>query len=190
MIVTPSGKPSEGFDRYAHHLIAERLLGRHVDTYTSPWMERGAALESEAIDWYEFEYAETLPIGFITTDDARIGCSPDRLIGDDGLLEIKVPGPAGQVGYLLTGKIQHKYKPQIQGQLWISDRQWVDILAWNPELPRIVVREERDEKFIAVLERQVTNFADELDKAMEKIKSVSRRPKAALAEMLRASLGE
>jgi hypothetical protein len=195
MIVTPGGKPAAQFERYAHHLIAERRLQRHVNTYTSPAMERGAARESEAADWYEFSTdVDAGKIGFISTDDGRIGCSPDRLIGEDGLLEIKCPEPAAQVGYLLTGKIARTYKPQIQGQLWVSERQWIDVLAYSDEhplLPHHIVRVERDEKYIAVLEREVTNFADELDRAMEKINSVIPRPtapKAALKDMLRASL--
>jgi hypothetical protein len=200
MIVTPGGKSSAQFQLYAHHLIAERLLDRHVNTYTSPEMEKGAALEDSAAEWYEFaEGVETRKIGFVTTDDGRIGCSPDRLISDDGLLETKCPQPAAQVGYLLTGKIAAKYKPQIQGQLWVCERQWVDVVAYSDEHPKIphhIVRVERDEKYIALLDKEVTNLADELDRAMDKIRAVSKArppvavpPKAALKDMLRASLG-
>ena len=152
MIVTPSGKSSAQWEAFADHLLAERYLKRQVDTYTSPWMERGAALEADAIDWYEFaQGVETQPIGFISADEYteeepgghrwyRYGASPDRLIGEDGLLEIKVPGPPTQMNLLRTGKIAQKYKPQLQGQLYVSGRQWVDVVAFHPEMPRIVVR--------------------------------------------------
>jgi hypothetical protein len=222
MIVKPSGSPSDQFERYAHHLLAERRLQRHEDTYTSPQMEKSAAREPEARSWYELMTDERVnEIGFITTDDGRIGCSPDGLIGDDGLIEIKVPKPSTQIGYLIPpildvqkslrvrrrGELQErqvdkKYKPQIQGQLWVSGRQWVDVLAYSEEHPKIphqIVRVERDEKFIKILDRRITHFADELDRVEKLIDSVTRGvpraeleklmlPKAELREMLNRSL--
>jgi hypothetical protein len=202
-ILTPGSekikpKLSAQFERYAHHLIAERLLGRHINTYTSPEMEKGAALEDSAADWYEFsEGIDTQKIGFVTTDDGRIGCSPDRLVGEDGLIEIKCPEPATQVGYLLTGTVARTYWPQIQGQLWVCQRQWIDVLAYSDEHPKIphhIVRVERDDKYINLLEEEVTNFADQLDKAMGAIRKVRGdqppAPKVELKEMLRRSLEE
>lgn len=175
MIVTPGGKhakprPSEQWQHYAYHLLAERILGRTVDSYTSPWMERGMELEDDAVRWYEFEYdRDTRPIGFISTDDGKIGCSPDRLVGDDGLIELKCPAPATMVEYLLTGAIEKRYRPQIQGQLYISERQWCDVIAWHPELPRTVIRVERNEEFIEFLAGQLTDFCNYLERISERL---------------------
>jgi hypothetical protein len=203
MIVTPGGekgkpKLSSQWQTYARHLIAERLLQRHVNTYTSPAMEKGAARENAAGDWYDFATGiETTKIGFITTDDGRIGCSPDRLVGEEGLIEIKCPEPAAQIGYILTGAVARTYRPQIQGQLWVSQRQWVDVLAYSdehPVIPHEIVRVERDEEFIAFLDKEVTNFADQVDKGMAMIQAARERAripggaKAELREMLKASL--
>lgn len=172
-IITPEGKPSKSWKKYAYHLIAEKLLGRPVDTYTSPWMERGSDLEEDAMAAYEFESDNTTkPIGFILRDDKSAGCSPDRLIGDDGLLEIKCPKPAVQVQYLLTGEVDKEYWPQLQGQLFVSERKWVDILAFHPELPRAVIRVERDESFIGCLESQLWEFNSFLHDVMQKIESL------------------
>jgi hypothetical protein len=188
-IITPGGEPSRQWKGYAYHLIAERLLGRKVNTYTSPHMERGVIVEIEAAEWYEFAHnMETRKIGFVTNDEGTIGCSPDRLIGEWGLLEIKCPGPPGQVEYLLTGKPHRDHRPQLQGQLWITKREWVDILCWHDELPRIVVRAERDETFIAKLRAEMEKFNDYISGVMDKIGAVTGAPKAALKDMLRASL--
>jgi hypothetical protein len=202
MIVTPGGKSSAQWETYADHLLAERYLKRQVDTYTSPQMERSAALEDEAVAWYEWSKdIETKPIGFISsvgyTEENpgghrwyRYGASPDRLVGDNGLLEIKVHAPPGQMNLLRTGKIAQKYKPQLQGQLFVSNREWVDVVGYNPELPRISVREERDEKFIAKLEEEILHFADEIDRVYRMICAANgtSAPKAELREMLNRSL--
>jgi hypothetical protein len=186
-ILTPGGKDSEQWEQYACALIAERLLGRKLDSYVSPWMERGAELEIDAVRWYELDRdLDTEVIGFVTTGDGKVGCSPDRLVGDDGLLEIKAPAPATQVQYLITGAIDRKYKPQLQGQLWITERQWVDILAWHEELPRAVIRVERDEKYIERLAARLDWFVDYVDACLAKIETVST--KASLRERLQASL--
>jgi YqaJ-like viral recombinase domain len=102
-IITPQGKPSKQWREYACLLIAERLLQQKIDIYHSPAMERGLIVEAEAADWYEFDQDVTVQrVGFITDDDHTIGCSPDRLVGDDGLLEIKALylRPRSNTGFL------------------------------------------------------------------------------------------
>lgn len=173
-IITPEGKPSKSWQKYAYHLIAERLLQRQVNTYTSPHMENGLAMEPEAVAWYEFDTGRKAEkIGFVTNDAGTIGCSPDRLVGKDGLLEVKCPAPNTQVEYLFTGKIDRKYFPQLQGQLYVTGRNWVDIVSWNPELPRITIRVERDIEYIACLEAQLEEFNEYLEMAMAKIAEVT-----------------
>jgi len=194
-IYTPGGKPSAMWKRYTYHLIAERLLQRAVGTYTSPAMERGVIVEADAAAWYELtEDIETQKIGFITTDDGKIGASPDRLVGDDGLLEIKCPEPAAQVEYLLTGKLDRTYYPQLQGQLYVSERAWVDIVAWSDALPSAVIRVERDEKYIDGLAKELARFNDEIERVMGMIRTVAPKagemslPQQTLKAALRASL--
>jgi len=194
-IYTPGGKASASWKRYAYHLIAERLLQRAVSTYTSPAMEQGVIVEADAAAWYELtEDVETSKIGFITTDDGKIGASPDRLVGEIGLLEIKCPQPAAQVEYLLTGKLDRTHYPQLQGQLYVSERAWVDVVAWSDELPSTVIRVERDEKYIAGLAEQLIDFNREVDRVMGMIRTVAPKAgedpvaKQTLRAALRASL--
>lgn len=163
-IITPKGEKSRSAEKYMHHLLAERMLGRAEVEYVSTWMDRGSASEAEAVAYYELERdLDTVKVGFITNDEKTIGASPDRLVGDEGLLEIKVPKPATHVAYLLKKPVDAAYFPQVQGQLWVTGRKWLDILSFHPEMPNEIVRVARDEKFIAKLADLVTEFSKELE---------------------------
>ena len=170
-IITPTGKASSQANRYCCDLIAERILGRPLESYVSLAMERGSELESEAIAAYEFERSlDTYVVGFVTDDEQRWGASPDRLVGDDGLLEVKCPDAGVHVGYLLMRPADRKYYPQIQGQLWITGRKWVDIMSYHPEMPRAIVRVERDEEYLQLLSQAVTCFSRSLDSVWSDLK--------------------
>jgi len=192
-IITPQGKPSKQWREYACVLIAERLLHRKLEFFNSPAMERGLIVEAEAADWYEFDQDVTVQrAGFITDDRQSIGCSPDRVVGDEGLLEIKAPLPHTQVEYWLSGELGERFRPQLQGQLYVSQRCWVDILCWHDVLPKLVMRVEPDEKFIASLDRELQIFNYFIERVMEKIRATSELPippgRSALTAALRASV--
>jgi hypothetical protein len=192
-IITPQGKPSKQWRGYACVLIAERILQHKIEFYNSPAMERGLIVEAEAADWYEFDQDVTVQsIGLITDDNHTTGCSPDRLVGDDGLLEIKAPLPHTQVEYWISGELSERFRPQLQGQLYVSQRGWVDILCWHDVLPKLVVRVEPDEKFIAALDRELRIFNYFIERVMEKIRATTELsiPPSGLAlrAALRASL--
>ena len=165
-VITPTGKPSGQAKRYCCDLLAERILGEPLEKYVTRAMERGSELESEAMYAYEFERdLDTQAVGFISDDGEQFGygASPDRLVGDDGLLEIKCPGPGVHVGYLLLQPADRNYYPQLQGQLWITGRKWVDIMSYHPDIPRAIVRVERDVPYIKVLASAVTGFSEHLE---------------------------
>jgi hypothetical protein len=192
-IITPQGKPSRQWREYACVLIAERILQRRIEFYNSPAMERGLIVEAEAADWYEFDKDVTVErVGFITDDDHTVGCSPDRLVGDEGLLEIKAPLPQTQIEYWLSGEINERFRPQLQGQLYVSQRSWVDLLCWHDVLPKIVTRVEPDEKFIKALDRELQMFNFFIERVMEKIRATYEVPapqgSLALKAAFRASL--
>ena len=155
--------------------------------------ERGLIVEAEAADWYEFDHDVTVQkVGFITDDDHTVGCSPDRLVGDDGLLEIKAPLPHTQVEYWISGELSERFRPQLQGQLYISQRSWVDIVCWHDVLPKLVMRVEPDGKFIESLDRELRIFNYFIDRVMEKIRATNDLPippsRFALNAALRASV--
>lgn len=168
-IVTPKGKPSTQAEKYMHQLLAERMMGHPVLQVQTHWMGRGQALEGEAVLYYEgVRELDTTVIGLVTNDEGTIGASPDRFVGEDGLLEIKCPAEHTHVGYLLTRSVDAEYLPQVMGQLWITGRKWLDIVSYHPEMPIAIVRVERDEAFIATLTNAVGAFSRELEnKALE-----------------------
>lgn len=168
-IVTPAGKPSASAEGYLHRLVAERLLGHPVEDAAGEWIERGRITEAEAVAFYEMQQGvDTQAGGFVTTDDGTAGCSPDRLVGADGGLELKCPSAAVHVGYLLDVE-PRKYWPQIQGALWVTGRVWWDFLSYCPELPPALVRYKRDEEFIATLAREVGIFSARVGTAHQKL---------------------
>jgi hypothetical protein len=165
-IVTPGGAPSRSAPKYMAHLLAERVLGQPIDGFQSQWMARGSELEERAVASYELEHeCDTERIGFVTTDDGRIGCSPDRFIfGTDELLEAKAPTAAVHIGYLLAAAgASTEYKVQLQAQLWVCEKKAVNIISFYPGMPNAVFRVDRDEKFIDQLSRGVRTFSDVLE---------------------------
>lgn len=171
-ILTPGGKPSKQAEAYLHELLAELILGRPLDSEAYPWMQRGHDLESEAATWYEFQRdVETEVVGFCTTDDGLIGASPDRLVGSDGSLEIKCPSPSVHVGYLLFPHrgVDAEYHAQVMGQLLVTDRAWTDVVSYHPDMPKVIVRVERDEEYIALQRAALAEFCERLAEGIEEI---------------------
>lgn len=150
---------------YMMKLLGERFTGEPADNYTNGHMERGHAMEDEARRLYAFmQDVEPVRVGFIR--NGFVGCSPDSLIGDDGMLEIKTKLPHLQIEALIAGKLPSEHQAQVQGQMWVAERQWVDFVSYWPRLPLFVKRVERDEAYIATLAAEVEQFLAELtDKA-------------------------
>jgi len=170
-IITPTGKPSENRERkkYIYRLVAERLLRQPMpDNFVNSWMERGNDLEEAAARAFiKKEKVDLLPGGFVTTNDGKAGCSPDRLLAKKGMatnecLEIKVPSPWVHLGNLCDGP-GDKYRAQVQGQLMIGEFEAVHFYSWNPNLPERHVVTLRDEKYIRTLEALLGLFLEEVE---------------------------
>jgi len=162
-ILTPGGKLSKQCEDYAYRLLAELMLGKPLDdSPETQWMIRGQELEDQAIDGYEFyRGCQTSPGGFCTNDAGTYGCSPDRLVGDDGVLEMKCPAPSTHVYYMAEpSRLDGEKRCQVQGQLLVTGRRWVDLVSYHPELPIIVRRIGRDAAYIASLAEALDSFVD------------------------------
>lgn len=170
-IITPrTMKLSEGAEKYANELLAEELLGHPIDPEATQFMQRGGALERDAVEFYEFNRdVHTEKVGLIVRDDGLVACSPDRLVGDDGGLELKCPSPAVHVNYMLKASEARSYNCQVQGGMWLTERAWWDWLSYNPEMQPVLVRFERDEKFIEALARAVNVFLEYLAEQRAKL---------------------
>lgn len=179
-IMTPkTRKPSASSTKYMCGLVAERFFGMPIDDATSDFMARGSILEQTAVSAYELERGvEAVKVGFMLEDGGRYGCSPDRLVGEDGMLEVKCPSAAVHVMALL-GLSDDEYISQCQGQLLVSGRKWVDLCFYNPALPPRVVRIERDEEYIEALRFCLEAFCTRLDEATHRI--LSEHPEMRLA---------
>jgi hypothetical protein len=171
-LLSPTGKKSTQMEAYVNQLVAEKCTGKVTEFYKSADMERGNELEPEARAMYEFITGnEVFETGLILHDDLNVGCSPDGLVGDDGGLEIKCPKPENHVANLRRGSIDMKYYPQVQGCLWITERDWWDFVSFHPEMEILIVRVERDDKYI----NSLAEIASEASKIIELESSKWRR---------------
>lgn len=149
-VVTPGGKKSMQVESYLNRLVADIITGRSDQQEPNEAMQRGTELESEARSYYELIMGPVEEVGFCIHEDG-FGCSPDGMVGQDGLLEIKCPLAHTHVEYLRDCSIPSIYIPQVQGQLLVTGRKWCDFLSYHPDMKPLLVRVERDEAYIATL---------------------------------------
>jgi len=172
MAKTKSG-PSASRANYMADLIVERLTGQRAEGFTSRAMQWGTDTEPQARAAYEFMTdAEVVEEGFcLHPTIADFGASPDGLIGDEGLLEIKCPNTAAHLEVLLTGAVPAKYITQMQAQMACTGRAWCDFVSFDPRMPGemqiFVKRVERDATFIAEMEREVSAFLSEVTQKLD-----------------------
>lgn len=172
LIITNKGEPSKQRQKYLYTLAGERIIGQKEETYQNAAMQRGIAMEGEARTLYELiSGVEVRQVGICYPDEKKcVAASPDGLINDDGLLEIKCPLLSTIVAYLVEGKLVSDYWQQTQGQLYVTGREWVDLMAYYPAIKPLIIRIKRDEEFIACLDLALTKFCKELDETTEKLR--------------------
>lgn len=169
--VGPRGGLPKGRQKLLWRLAAETITGFPEETYQNATMLRGHANEQEACDLYALMHdIEPQALGFIR--NGNCGASPDRALGDDGLLEIKDAIGSIQVERLIDGTLPSEYRAQCQGQLMVSERRYVDFMSHSRGLPPLVVRVERDEKYIAELRAGVDQFCAERDALVTWLKAM------------------
>ena len=163
---------------YMHKLAGEIITGEPAENYSNGYMERGHALEGEARDLYAFTTdAEPAQVGFIR--NGAKGCSPDSLIGSDGMLEIKTQAPHLLVETLLADKFPSEHVAQCQGALWVAEREWIDLVVYYPGMPVFIKRAFRDEEYIARLSEAVDQFNAELAEIVAAVRRIGGMEEAA-----------
>lgn len=155
---------------YMYRLAGEIITGQVVETYTNANMERGKVMEDEARAWYEVMHAPVQQVGFI--EEGPTGYSPDGLVGDSGLVEIKTKFPHLLIPVLLSRDFPADHKAQCQGGLMVSGREWIDLVCYWPGMPVAVHRAYRDEVYIASLRQAVADFVGELDAIVGRLKGM------------------
>jgi putative phage-type endonuclease len=168
-----SGMPAASRATYMGQLIAERLTGVKADSFSSGSMQWGTETEPQAIAAYEFlNDTEVKRIAFIDHPTIEFsGASPDGLLGDDGLIEIKCPNTSTHISYLINRKIPKNYINQIQWQLACTGRKWCDFMSFDPRMPehlnKLIIRVDRDDKYIQEMEIEVIKFNTEINEKLK-----------------------
>lgn len=163
---------------YMAELVAERLTGNAAEAYTNAAMQWGTDHEGEARAAYEFATDTFVEeIGFAEHPSIPMaGASPDGLVGDDGLVEIKCPNTATHIETLLGQEVPAKYVTQMQWQMACTGRKWCDFASFDPRMPDemqlFIKRVNRDDARVAELEKEVSIFLGEV---AEKVSSLSER---------------
>lgn len=157
----------KGLETLVFEKVAEKMTGKTKDQYTNEDIERGNELEALARNSYELETGIVAKqVGFIELSE-WIGCSPDGLIAEDGMLEIKCKNDANYVRYLFDKKIDPAHAWQMQMQMFVAERKWVDYVIFNPNFQKgiQIVRVERNEE-------DIKKIAEGLKKGEEMAKEI------------------
>lgn len=165
-----NGGESISRKKYKTRLVAERLSSslELQESFSSLAMEWGVKTEAQARQAYEV-YANTFvdKTGFWKHPTIKwLGCSPDGLVGNNGLVEIKCPNTTTHLDYLWADEIPSAYYWQMQCQMWVTNREWCDFVSFDPRMPErsqlFIQRVERDQKMIDEIEIEVMKFLIEV----------------------------
>lgn len=173
---------------YMRKLAGEIVTGEPMDSYTNAHMDRGKVMEDEARDLYAFVHdAEIRRVGFIR--NGKKGASPDSLVGSEGGLEIKTALPHIQIERLLRGDLPSEHKAQVQGNIWLAERDWWDFCSYWPKLPLLTVRVFRDDIYIKNMAGEIDRFNDELEAMVEAIRNYDRRSEILKNQLVKSVMG-
>lgn len=180
-----SGKPGAKRETYLGELIAERLTGAAVMKFQNDLMRWGKEQEPQARSLYEFMFnVEVEQIAFVDHPSIDMaGASPDGLVGTEGLVEIKCPSTATHIDTLLRQEIPAEHVKQIDWQMACTGRGYCDFVSYDPRLPPhmslFVKRRERDDRAIAELEAQASEFLAEVAAKVEALRALYDPERAA-----------
>lgn len=178
-LVTPEFKIRTGEmpKTYLHKKVAEAWQGGPLIGFNVFDVEQGQILESEAKPWYSLEYGEEItPVGFITTDDGRIGCSPDGLLGENSGIEIKCPAVHTHCGYVLKGSLPKEYAAQVFGSMFVTGRPYWNFLSYRRHFPPLMLTVHRDEEIMKTLAIALAEFLADFDAAMKRLEEINHGP--------------
>lgn len=166
---------AKGRIKYRIQLVAERLTGNPVEGYQNAAMQWGIATEPQARMAYEAARGVVVDeVGLLDHSKIKMcGASPDGLVGDDGMVEIKCPESTTHLIWLEGGDVPSEHVAQIQGQMAVTGRRWVDFVSFDPRFPEglqlFIVRVPRDEAYIKDLESEVRQFLAGVDAMVERL---------------------
>lgn len=169
-----AGKDTMARRGYLTQIVTERLTGRQQDGYINADMQRGIDIEPVARAAYQASRELVDEVGFVRHPTIQwFGASPDGLVRDDGLIELKCPRSTTHLDYLQSGKPPAKYVPQMLAQLSCTGRKWVDFVSFDDRFPEhlqlYVARFQPTQEIIEQFEQKVIEFLKEAEQLMEKM---------------------
>ena len=162
-------------ENYLAQLVCEVLTGKPAESYTNAAMQWGVDQEPLARAAYESHQNVLVDeVGFLVHPTIwESGASPDGLVGDFGMVEIKCPNTATHIDTLLTQTVSGKYNTQMQWQMACAGRHWCDFVSFDPRMPSdlqlFVKRVEYDSPYVAMLEKEVMSFLNDLDSKVKQL---------------------
>ena len=173
-----AGNNTTGYKSMIADLVAERMSGKPVSGFSNGYMDRGNELEPDARREYETQnFVQVEQVGFVIHPELDYcGCSPDGLVGDDGMVQIKCHKSHIHLNYIENGTVPKAYVRQIQWEMFVTDRQWSDFVSYAPQFPEPhnlwVKRIERDDELIKEILEEVKQAHELINKTIEKLNSL------------------
>lgn len=176
MATIKSGEAAARYN-YKAEIVAERLTGAPAPNFVSAPMQWGTDHEPEARKIYEAIKGVTVEeTGLVKHDTLPVGASTDGLVDEDGCIEIKCPNTATHIQTLLSGKAPKQYMAQMQGSMWLNNRQYCDFVSYDPRLNDrlaiFIIRVPRDDAYIQDLEQRLGEFVDEVDVLVKELEAL------------------
>jgi hypothetical protein len=171
-------KKGTGYANYMAQLVCERLTGCVTETFKNAYMDRGNEDEGAARDCYSFVTGNDVEqVAFIKHPTIEcFGVSPDGLVGDVGMVEIKRKIPAIHIDYIFKNRIPPEYVKQMTAELACTGRQWNEFVSYCPELPEnmqlFICRMYRDEVAISAMESAVIAFNESVEQMISDLKRI------------------
>jgi hypothetical protein len=168
------GKTTQGYSDALYRVAMERITGKTTEGYSNSAMLRGIQLEPMARQVYEIEKMTLVDeCGFIEVDE-WMGCSPDGLVGDDGMIQIKCPAFNTHIGYIVSEEVPKDYYIQMQAEMWMAGRKWNDFVSFHPDLPTLILRVTPDEAIIQKIIEEIKLAKIAVIKIIRKIEACQR----------------
>jgi len=169
-IVDSKGKRSKQREKYLYECAGEIVSGETKDSYSNGNMARGTEREDESRKTYEFiKSVEVVQIGFCYYDEFKaFGCSPDGLVGKDGMFETKDAAPHIHIERWEKEWSGSPHLQQVQGSLYVTERKWCDLVSYSRGFKPLILHIERDEPFIKALKIELKLFNEDLKSIIDK----------------------
>ncbi len=174
-LLTPlfKSRTGEGVETYLYRKLAEKVVGYSQDSLSTFGMDQGQMAEKIALPWFNFTYnADAKPVGFCLSDDGKVGCSPDALLGEDCGLEIKFPAHPTHLKYFFKKSLPPEYAAQVHFSMFVTGRpKWI-FLSYSQHFPSLVVHVERDEKIQEAIRETVESFLIRYDTLLAELRAI------------------